>query len=70
VDKSIKRAGEQKILDEQFISRPGVFGWDKADQGSQLLLQHIPRNLSGRGADFGCGYGFLSSAIMQQKSIR
>lgn len=55
----------QPVLGGQFISQPGLFGWDKADIGSQLLLQHMPQQLSGAGADFGCGYGYLARHILK-----
>lgn len=57
---------EQAILKELnidghvFWSRPGIYGWNKIDKGSQILLQHLPEQIKGVGADFGCGYGFLS----------
>ena len=49
----------------EFYSKPGVFGWDKIDAGSALLIDHLhtlssdlysPSNI----LDIGCGYGFLS----------
>ncbi len=54
-------AGQQKpILNDRYVSQAGVFGWDKIDKGSEILTRHIPKNLKGKGADFGCGYGYLS----------
>lgn len=46
-----------------FYSMPGLFGWNKIDVGSQLLSEHLP-NLQGIGADFGCGYGFLTRHVL------
>jgi 16S rRNA (guanine1207-N2)-methyltransferase len=54
----------QKILDGQFISIPGIFGWDKIDAGSALLIKHLPHDLTGHGADFGCGYGILARHVL------
>ena len=48
---------------EAWWSIPGLFSWDRVDPGSQLLLQHLPPNLGGRIADFGCGYGYLSAKV-------
>ncbi|RVU29249.1 methyltransferase [Neptunomonas marina] len=47
-----------------FWSKPGVFGWDKIDKGSALLVEHL-RTLSAGVEiksllDLGCGYGYLS----------
>jgi len=47
------------------ISQPGLFSWDRADIGSQLLLQHLPDALFGTGMDLCCGYGFLSVNILK-----
>lgn len=54
------------VCDGAYHSIPGLFGWDKIDAGSQLLLEHIPSDLSGHIADFGCGYGYLSAEIMRK----
>ena len=48
-----------------FYSKPGVFGWQKIDRGSELLLSCLSRFLDGRDTrtysvlDLGCGYGWL-----------
>ncbi|MEM6810842.1 MAG: methyltransferase [Pseudomonadota bacterium] len=47
-------------------TKPGIFGWKKIDKGSKLLLETLPK-LSGKGADFGCGYGYLSHQILKSK---
>ena len=47
-----------------FYSHPGLFSWDRIDAGSQILAQHIAGKLSGAGADFGCGYGYLAREIV------
>lgn len=52
------------VEDTGFYSMPGLFGWNKIDVGSQILLDHIS-GLKGIGADFGCGYGFLSKSILE-----
>lgn len=54
----------QPVLDGAYMSQPGVFGWNKIDAGSALLVEHFPDEFSGHGADFGCGYGYLSRAVM------
>jgi 16S rRNA (guanine1207-N2)-methyltransferase len=57
-----------RFVDEiGFYSLPGLFGWNKIDQGSNMLLDYIG-SLSGKGADFGCGYGFLSKNILLKNS--
>lgn len=60
-------AGErQHILNGKWLSQPGIFGWDKIDKGSELLASCLPESLSGSGADFGCGYGFLARTILER----
>lgn len=52
------------ILDGRFISRPGLFAWDRIDAGSACLAGHLPA-LNGQGADLGGGWGYLSAAVLQ-----
>ena len=49
-----------------FLSRPGVFAWDRVDPASSLLAAHLPDTLSGRVADLGAGVGVLSAALLQR----
>lgn len=50
-------------------SKPGQYGWNKIDQGSQLLVEHFQRYCATLPAakltnllDLGCGYGYLTLA--------
>jgi 16S rRNA (guanine1207-N2)-methyltransferase len=52
------------ISDGRFTSRPGVFAWDRIDAASALLAAHLPRDLTGTGADLGCGYGYLAAEVL------
>ena len=74
------KLGDQALLDDKdyqsmriihednngcIYSKPGVFGWDKLDSGSQLLVEQLPSLFKDRSApeqilDIGCGYGFIS----------
>lgn len=58
------------IDNEEWVTQPGLFGWNRADAGSILLLRHLPDDLTGCVADFGCGYGYLSRAILKQGGVR
>jgi 16S rRNA (guanine1207-N2)-methyltransferase len=49
-----------------FVSRPGLFAWDRADTASALLAKHLPEDLCGRVADFGAGYGYLAARIVER----
>lgn len=50
------------------ITVPGVFSEGKVDLGSALLADALPP-LSGRAADFGAGWGYLSRAILRSPAI-
>ncbi len=65
VEAALRVGAVQTVLDGTYLSQPGIFGWDKEDKGSALLLQHLPDDLKGTGADFGCGYGYLSAHVVQ-----
>lgn len=52
------------IVDGRFVSRPGVFAWDRVDAASALLAAHLPVDLAGRAADLGAGWGYLSCELL------
>lgn len=47
-----------------YMSRPGLFAWDRVDTASALLAANLPDDLHGRVADFGAGYGYLATQII------
>jgi 16S rRNA (guanine1207-N2)-methyltransferase len=54
------------IADGRFISRPGLFAWDRIDVASELLAQHLPANIAGRAADLGAGFGYLAAELLER----
>jgi 16S rRNA (guanine1207-N2)-methyltransferase len=52
------------IADGRFLSRPGLFAWDRIDAASALLAGCLPHDLSGSGADLGAGFGYLSCEVL------
>lgn len=52
------------IAEGRFMSRPGLFAWDRVDVASALLAEHLPSTLSGRAADLGAGFGYLSAELL------
>jgi 16S rRNA (guanine1207-N2)-methyltransferase len=66
VDAALSAGAAQEVIGGEYRSMPGVFGWDKIDKGSKILLQNIKDELRGKGADFGCGYGYLARNILQK----
>lgn len=49
---------------KQWWTVPGLFGWNKIDEGSRMLAEHFPASLAGKAADFGCGYGYLTAELL------
>lgn len=54
------------ILDGQFISRPGLFAWNRIDAASALLAEQLPTDLAGNLADLGAGYGYLAAQALER----
>lgn len=52
--------------DHQYVSQPGIYGWNKIDIGSKLLLDKIPDYLAGDLGDFGCGFGYLGIETLKK----
>ena len=57
------------------LSKPGLFGWDKIDVGSELLAGHLDNFLTPFAQpemsllDLGCGYGYLSLMANKLRKI-
>lgn len=47
-----------------YLSRPGLFAWDRVDAASALLAAHVPGELCGRVADLGAGWGYLATQLL------
>jgi 16S rRNA (guanine1207-N2)-methyltransferase len=58
-------SGLQPVGDSSWLSKPGIFSWDRIDDGSALLARHLPSDLEGHVADFGCGWGYLARQMLQ-----
>lgn len=61
--------------DRPIFSKPGVYGWDKIDRGSALLIEHLPAVIGDKARfdgilDLGCGYGFLTLASAHLQAAR
>ncbi len=59
----LEDASPHSIGSHGLISRPGLFSWDHADNGSSLLIKKLPV-LRGNGMDLCCGYGLLAENIL------
>ncbi len=54
------------IGDGRFLSRPGLFAWDRIDVASALLAGCLPADLRGEGADLGAGFGYLATEVLDR----
>lgn len=68
IDDAIEAGGPRFDDEIGLWTQPGVFSWDRLDPGTALLIEHLP-DLSGRGADFGCGIGILARAVLATGSV-
>lgn len=68
LDEAIAEGAPRLVEETGLWSQPGVFSWNRVDPGSALLLKHLPP-LSGRGADLGCGVGYLARAVMEMPAV-
>ena len=57
-------AGDAGVPGGGFLSRPGVFAWDRVDAASRLLASHLPPDLHGAVADLGAGWGYLAMQVL------
>ncbi|CAN7366050.1 class I SAM-dependent methyltransferase [Phenylobacterium sp. LjRoot219] len=67
LDAAIAAGGPQQ-RDGGLWTQPGVFSWDRSDPGSDLLIAALP-DLSGQGADLGCGLGVLARAVLASPKV-
>jgi 16S rRNA (guanine1207-N2)-methyltransferase len=60
-----RQLGEPREVDG-FTVEAGIFSADHIDPGSALLAEHLPKNLRGRVADLGAGWGYLSRIALEK----
>lgn len=53
-----------RVIAGGYVSRPGLFAWDRIDTGSALLAENLPPDLAGQVADLGAGYGYLGTELV------
>ena len=66
-DKSYAKLRAVQTLNQgKYLSKPGIFGWDKIDRGSAFLIENLPDYIKTLGVspktvlDLGCGYGYIA----------
>jgi len=63
----IRAAAPMRVPGSSFASVPGIYGWNKIDHASEILVSTLP-DLAGHGADLGSGYGFLAHCALTKFS--
>lgn len=78
---SIIKVSKPSLENGYFYSKPGVFGWNKIDKGTELLLLEVKKIFSheiktrkeGKNVkellDLGCGYGWIFLNIAQNTRL-
>lgn len=62
---TLQKINCEQLTTNYFYSKPGVFGWNKIDKGTDLLLAEASALLSAENTkdktalDLGCGYGWI-----------
>jgi 16S rRNA (guanine1207-N2)-methyltransferase len=69
IDDAIANGAMVQVDKTGLMGQPGIFSWDRIDTGTALLAAHLP-NLWGKVADFGCGTGVLSLAILKGPKVK
>ncbi len=68
IDQALQNGALHYVREIQLWSQPGVFSWNQIDPGSRLLAEHLPV-FAGRGADLGCGAGYLAASVLASASV-
>lgn len=62
----------QQEIGDGFVSKPGQFGWNKFDKGSELLINTVLLDMGQHNStyntmlDLGCGYGFIAKRLAEK----
>ena len=63
---ALRPADERTPVDGRFRAAPGMFSHDRIDAGSRLLAECLPEAAKGVAADFGAGWGYLSTRLAER----
>ena len=68
LEAAIAAGAPRRVEALDLVTQPGLFSWDRIDPGSRQLVGALGA-LAGKGADFGCGTGFLARAALAQPKV-
>lgn len=63
---------EDSAQEIEFVSKPGIYGYKKIDDGSLFLAETLNKDkfaLEGKVLDLGCGYGYLAASVGKNPKI-
>lgn len=60
---TLRAANPALLVDRRFHTAPGMFSFDKIDNGSRLLVENLPVDLRGSVADFCAGWGYVAAEV-------
>lgn len=60
-----KLSQPEAIVQNRFVTAPGMFSHGEADDGSIFLARYLPKDFRKTAADFGAGWGFLTAELYQ-----
>ena len=69
LDEAIASGAPRVVAGLDAWSQPGVFAWDRIDNGTALLADALPA-LKGNGIDLGCGYGALATVVLRSAAVK
>jgi 16S rRNA (guanine1207-N2)-methyltransferase len=64
IDKIQTLVAEPTKLEGRFTTGPGMFSHTAIDKGSAMLVKHFEGRINGHVADFGAGWGYLASQVL------
>ena len=62
-------AQDRQLVDGGFLTSAGVFSADGVDKGSAALVWALPAKMTGKVADLGAGWGYLSHHVLQRADV-
>lgn len=62
----LRHANASAPVEGRFETAPGMFSHDRIDRGSRLLAEALPRDLSGKVADFCAGWGYVAVEVLER----
>ncbi len=61
--------GARPLVEDRFVTAPGVFSADGIDPASRYLADHLPPQIGAHVVDLGAGWGYLSARVLDRDSI-